>query len=138
MSDEVSAALRREIRERAEGRCEYCFMPDDEPLFPHEPDHIIALKHRGQTTSENLAHACFECNRAKGSDIASLDPATRALAPLFNPRTQVWSEHFRFNGPVIEPLTAVGRVTAFLLRFNVPARVAIRTTLFSEGRYWHP
>ncbi|HEX6820297.1 MAG TPA: HNH endonuclease signature motif containing protein [Ktedonobacterales bacterium] len=138
MSDEVSAALRREIRERAGGCCEYCFMPDDEPLYPHEPDHIIALKHRGQTTSENLAYACFECNRAKGSNIASLDPATDALTPLFNPRTQIWAEHFHFNGPVIEPLTAVARVTAFLLRFNAPSRVAIRARLLAEGRYWHP
>jgi hypothetical protein len=113
-------------------------MPDDEPLYPHEPDHIIALKHRGQTTSENLAYACFECNRAKGSNIASLDPVTSALEPLFDPRTQAWSEHFRFNGSVIEPLTAVGRVTAFLLRFNVPSRVAIRARLLAEGRYNHP
>ncbi len=135
MSEEVGAALRREIRERAGGRCEYCFMPDDEPVFPHEPDHIIAAKHRGQTTSENLAYACFECNRAKGSDIASLDPATGALTPLFNPRTQVWPAHFRFNGPVIEPLTAEGRVTVFLLHFNIPPRVAIRAMLLAEGRY---
>jgi hypothetical protein len=138
MSDEISVALRREVRERAGGRCEYCFMPDDEPLFPHEPDHIIALKHRGVTASDNLAHACFDCNRAKGSDIASLDPATGALTALFNPRTRVWTEHFRFNGPVIEPLTPEGRVTVFLLRFNVPARVAIRAALIDEGRYAHP
>jgi hypothetical protein len=32
MSDEVGAALRREVRERALARCEYCLMPDDEPL----------------------------------------------------------------------------------------------------------
>lgn len=138
MSDEVSATLRREIRERAGGHCEYCFMPDGEPLYPHEPDHIIALKHQGETISANLAYACFECNRAKGSDIASLDPATGALTPLFNPRTQVWLEHFHFNGPVIEPLTAVGRVTAFLLHFNVPTRVTIRATLLGEGHYPHP
>lgn len=138
MSDQVSAALRGEVRERAGRRCEYCFMPDDEPLYPHELDHIIALKHGGETSSANLAYACFECNRAKGSNIASLDPATGALAPLFNPRTHVWSEHFRFNGPVIEPLTAEGRVTVFLLHLNIPARVTIRAILLSEGRYWRP
>jgi hypothetical protein len=116
MSEEIGMAVRREVRERAGGRCEYCFMPDDEPVFPHEPDHIIAIKHRGPTTSGNLAYACFDCNRAKGSDIASLHPATGALTQLYNPQTQVWSEHFRFNGPVIEPLSAEGRVTVFLLR----------------------
>ena len=138
MSDEVSPALRRAVRLRAQGRCEYCLMPDSEPLFPHEPDHIIALKHRGKTTSGNLAYACFECNRAKGSDIASLDPATGKLMALFNPRTQGWTDHFRLNGPVIEPITPEGRVTVLLLRMNLAARVTIRNSLMQEGRYPSP
>src|SRR5579871_6655916 len=135
MSDEIGAALRRLVRERATGRCEYCLMPDSEPVYPHEPDHIIALKHGGPTNAENLAYACFECNRAKGSDIGSLDPETGILTPLFHPRTGAWDEHFRFNGPVIEPLTASGRTTVFLLRLNNPLRVAIRESLMAEGRY---
>jgi hypothetical protein len=135
MSEEVSAALRRQVQARADGKCEYCFMPEGEPLFPHEPDHIVALKHRGKTTRDNLAYACFECNRAKGSDIASLDPATGKLTPLYNPRTQQWTDHFRFNGPIIEPLTPEGRVTVFILRLNQAARVAIRDNLMREGRY---
>ncbi|MBX3436655.1 MAG: HNH endonuclease [Planctomycetaceae bacterium] len=45
--------------------------------FRHEPDHIIAEKHGGETTAENLALACFDCNWFKGSDIASLDPISR-------------------------------------------------------------
>ena len=135
MSEQVSSGLRRKVRARAQGRCEYCCMPDDAPVFPHEPDHIIALKHNGSTSSENLAYACFECNRAKGSDIASLDPDTNELTPLYSPRTQDWGEHFRFNGPVIEPLTAIGRVTVRLLRLNTPIRVAIRASLMSEGLY---
>jgi hypothetical protein len=138
MSEKVSATLRRRVRERAGGQCEYCFMPDTEPLFPHEPDHIIALKHRGKTVSSNLAYACFECNRTKGSDIASLDPATGKLTALYNPRTQRWTEHFRFNGPLIEPLTPEGRVTVALLQLNLAARVAIRDNLMREGRYHHP
>ncbi|HEX7774563.1 MAG TPA: HNH endonuclease signature motif containing protein, partial [Pyrinomonadaceae bacterium] len=52
---------------------------------PHEPDHLIALKHGGQTTFENLALACFVCNRFKGSDIASIDAVTGELVGLFNP-----------------------------------------------------
>lgn len=110
-------------------------MPDSEPVFPHEPDHIIAIKHGGRTTSENLAYACFDCNRAKGSDIASIDPDTGTLTPLFSPRTQIWNEHFRYNGPVIEPRTAIGRVTVRLLRLNLPVRVAIREGLMRADRY---
>jgi hypothetical protein len=129
MSSEIRPALRRELRERAERRCEYCGMPDDIPLLPHELDYVIALKHGGLTTSRNLAYACFQCNRAKGSDIASLDPVTGKLTPLYNPRLHVWHEHFQLNGAIIEPITAVGRVTVKLLNLNNPARVAIRENL---------
>jgi hypothetical protein len=113
-------------------------MPDTEPAFPHEPDHIIALKHGGATSSANLAYACFDCNRAKGSDIASLDPATGALTALYDPRRQSWSEHFRFIGPIIEPRTATGRVTVMLLRINATTRVNGRESLMLEGQYPHP
>jgi hypothetical protein len=138
MSEEVSAALRRLVRDRAQRWCEYCGMPDGEPVFPHEPDHIIAIKHGGPTASENLAYACFDCNRAKGSDIASIDPDTGTLTPLFSPRSQVWSEHFRYNGPVIEARTAIGRVTVRLLRMNLPVRVAIREALMRAGHPMSP
>ena len=132
MSEGVRPALRRAVRERAYGRCEYCGIPDTESLFPHEPDHIISIKHGGTTNSENLAYACFQCNRAKGSDIASLDPLTGILTPLYNPRTQQWHEHFQFRGAIIEPLTAIGRVTAKLLNLNNTARVSIRENLLSS------
>lgn len=52
MSEEISISLRTLVRQRAGGCCEYCGMPDTEPVFPHEPDHIIAIKHGGPTTSE--------------------------------------------------------------------------------------
>jgi hypothetical protein len=110
-------------------------MPDSEPVYPHEPDHIIALKHGGPTAADNLAYACFECNRAKGSDIASLDPESGLLTPLYHPRSQRWDEHFHFAEAIIEPLTPVGRVTVFVLRLNQDARVAIRASLLLAGRY---
>ena len=72
----ISAALRKEVRERAGERCEYCLFAESQAFFPHEPDHLIAQKHGGKTASENLALACFDCNRFKGSDIASVDPAS--------------------------------------------------------------
>lgn len=137
MSDSINAALRLTVRERVHGSCEYCGVPDDAVLYPHEPDHIIARKHGGATTSENLAYACFECNRAKGSDIASIDTSTGLLTPLFNPRQQIWQDHFRLNGPLIEPLTPTGRVTVALLHLNHQRRVALRDSLIREGHFPH-
>jgi 5-methylcytosine-specific restriction endonuclease McrA len=64
----ISPALRSEVRERAKGCCEYCLLPEEHAFFPHEPDHIIANKHGGQSSADNLALACFDCNRFKGSD----------------------------------------------------------------------
>ncbi|MFI5271454.1 MAG: HNH endonuclease [Ktedonobacterales bacterium] len=71
-------------------RCEYCGMPDWEAVVPHEPDHIIATQHGGQTAEDNLAYACFDCNRIKGSNIASVDPASGQITSLFHPRFQRW------------------------------------------------
>lgn len=122
----ISASLRRQVRERASKRCEYCLLAETQAFFPHEPDHIIAQKHGGVPTLENLALACFDCNRFKGSDIASLDPVSGKVTPLFNPRTQRWAEHFELVDGCIIPQTAVGRATARLLRFNLSQRIEVR------------
>jgi|SRR5688572_18482450 len=122
----ISAALRRQVRERARERCEYCLLAEVQAFFPHEPDHIVAFKHGGETVPENLALACFDCNRFKGSDIASVDPLSGDVTSLFNPRTQQWSEHFRLLDGRILPLTPVGRTTERLLRFNLPQRISTR------------
>jgi hypothetical protein len=131
IASRISAALRREVRERAGDRCEYCLLIESEAFFPHEPDHLIAQKHGGETVSANLALACFDCNRFKRSDIASVDPLTGGLVALFNPRTQAWSDNFVLRGGMIVPLTAVGRVTEKLLRFNLGSRVEVRKRLFA-------
>ena len=131
----ISAALRREVRERAGGRCEYCLLTESKTFFPHEPDHLIALKHGGKTVSANIALACFDCNRFKGSNIASLDPVAGELVALFNPRTQRWSEHFKLNGGRIVPLTPVGRATENILRLNLPDRVEARERWAALGLY---
>jgi hypothetical protein len=131
----ILASLRREVRERAGERCEYCLLTESQAFFPHEPDHLIALKHGGETTLANLAWACFDCNRFKGSDIASIDAVTGELVRLFNPRTQRWSEHLSLNGGYIIPLTSFGRVTEKLLRLNLASRVEVRERLAAAGLY---
>lgn len=128
MATVIPETLRRAVIERANGCCEYCGKPQV-AFFAHEVDHVIAQKHRGKTILENLAFACFECNRYKGSDVASFDPESEQLTRLFNPRTQNWSDHFLYNNSVIIPLTAEGRATAFLLHFNDARRLQERLAL---------
>lgn len=131
----ISASLRQQVRERARQRCEYCLLAEEQSFFPHEPDHVIAEKHGGTATPENLAWACFDCNRFKGSNIASLDPMTGELVQLFNPRTQAWTEHFKLEGALIVALSSSARVTIEVLRLNLPKRVEVRETLLAIRRY---
>ena len=131
----IPVALRKTVSERAGDLCEYCLVRSGDVLLPHEPDHILAEKHGGQTSSDNLALACIHCNRHKGSDIASVDPETGQLTPLFNPRTQKWDEHFTLGGVYILPLTAEGRVTVALLQLNNSDRIRVRQALARAGRY---
>lgn len=135
MSEYVPVAVRRRVRQRAKLRCEYCLMPEGLGFFPHEVDHIVAIRHEGVTELTNLAWACFECNRLKGTDLASVDLETGKVVRLFNPRQDKWTTHFRWDGSVVRPRTAIGRVTEHLLRFNTPEQVRIRAWLMSADLY---
>jgi hypothetical protein len=138
MTTYIPEALRREVLQRAKGRCEYCGVHQHDRLFAHEIDHIYAEKHGGQSQSNNLSVACSECNRFKGSDLCSLDPVTNTIVALFHPRQQLWRDHFRLKGNIIEPLTPTGRVTERLLRFNEADTVERRRLLIEAGRYQTP
>ena len=128
MSD-IDPALRELVRLRAAGLCEYCRISERLTLAEHEIDHVIAAKHGGQTVAENLALCCVVCNRFKGSDIASLDPETGQLTPLFHPRIDRWDDHYLLRNGEILALTPIGRVTLRLLRMNGAARIRERQLL---------
>lgn len=134
-SNSISPSLRSFIIKRASRRCEYCLIPQDFSIYTHEIDHIIALKHGGKTTKENLALSCLSCNRHKGSDFATLDLINDDIIRLFNPRKQVWNKHFKLKNGRIEGITQVGKATARLLKFNVPNRIIERQLLISKGLY---
>jgi hypothetical protein len=134
----MEAALVRQVWQRARRCCEYCRMPQDCDPITFEIDHIIPRKHGGPTVARNLALSCYWCNSAKGSDLGGLDPRTRKLTPLFNPRRHKWGRHFRWQGPVLVGRTPSGRVTVAVLRINDPFRVAHRQGLMEEGLFPPP
>jgi hypothetical protein len=127
--------LRQQVRDRAQGRCEYCLIHEDDSVYNHEPDHIIAEQHGGPTSLDNLAWACFLCNHYKGANLSSIDPVTSKVTPLFNPRKHQWRRHFRLNGGRIESLTANARATERLLQFNTPKNIKERLRLIAAGSY---
>jgi len=131
----VPESLRDYVRQRAGARCEYCRKPEIASVYPHHVEHIIARKHGGSSDPENLAWACFQCNIAKGTDVASYDAETRELAPLYNPRKQHWSDHFEMINATIVGKTAAGRVTVRLLQMNEPEQREIRRLLIGAGEW---
>lgn len=133
----IPAALRLRVEQRARHECEYCRISQLMTFAPHEVDHVIATKHGGATEEENLALACLPCNRHKGTDIASVDPQTGSLCPLFNPRRDRWEEHFEVIDTSIRGRSDTGRTTERLLQLNRPERLVERARLVIAG-LWPP
>jgi hypothetical protein len=129
----MDAALRERVRFRARARCEYCHVSEPFEKSPYCIDHVIAKKHHGPTSFENLALSCYWCNVFKGDNLSGIDPLTGAIVTLFNPRTQSWSEHFRWEGPVLIGQTPEARATIDVLNINAWDRVAIREIMLQEG-----
>ena len=131
----LPATVRRQVRARAGRGCEYGVLADEDALFPHEADHSMATKHGGPSPLATLAFACCDGNRCKSSDMASRDAVSGALVSLLHPRLHQGQEHVRLAGGAIVPLTAIGRVTALLLKCHVLQRVEVRETLVRTGQY---
>jgi HNH endonuclease len=132
----MDETLAEQVRQRAHHACEYCHMPQafyPTVLFPI--DHIIAQQHEGPTLLENLALSCLHDNSHKGPNIAGLDPVSKKLTKLFNPRRHKWERHFRWDGPFLVGRTAIGRVPVAVLAMNDPAVIEVREALLEEGLF---
>jgi hypothetical protein len=130
----MDESLAEAVRLRANHSCEYCHMPKAlYPTIPFPIDHVIARQHGGSTVLSNLALSCLHCNSHKGPNIAGIDPKSKKLTKLFNPRRHKWRRHFRWDGPYLVGRTAVGRVTIAVLAMNAPEFVEVRAALREEG-----
>ena len=132
----MTTPLREAVRRRARGRCEYYRLPDFAMSRPDfHVEHIIARKHGGKSTMENLAWSCIFCNLYKGPNLASFDPDTGRLTTLFNPRTEPWSDHFQMDASRILGLTPIGRTSVWLLEMNSEILANLRASLIAEGKW---
>lgn len=129
----MDSQTRDTLRQRADDRCEYCRLRQEHaPLWRHQVEHIIPIKHGGTDHLDNLAWTCVRCNLSKGPNLSGIDPETSQVIELFNPRTQVWSEHFAHEGAHIVGLTPVGRATVAVLNMNEPRRLELREELLDN------
>jgi hypothetical protein len=105
---------------------------------PFHIEHIVARQHGSKDTLGNLALACHHHNLHKGPNLTGIDPITKKLTQLFNPRRHKWSRHFRWDGPLLLGRTAIGRTTVYVLGMNLPLRVALREALIAARRFPPP
>jgi hypothetical protein len=131
----MEAALRRAVWERAKAVCEYCHMPQHLDRVTFEVEHVIPEKHEGVTELDNLALACFFCNRFKGPNLSGIDPESGQVVTLFDPRREIWTDHFVWDGAVLRGRSPQARATIAVLRINDPARVSHRTILAESGDF---
>lgn len=134
----IPVALQRAVIERAKGHCEYCCLPAAFSPNPFNFEHIMPIIKNGLTELFNLAFSCGGCNAYKKDKIAALDPFTRQLCPLFNPRTDNWAEHFEWSEDDLFVIgtTPIGRATVNLLKINRAGNVNLRRLLKMAG--FHP
>jgi HNH endonuclease len=129
----IPEKLRQQIAKNANFKCEYCLTPEFFLAITFHIDHIRSIKHGGKILLQNLAYACPHCNQNKGSDIASYTDEDE-LVRLFNPRKDVWSEHFEvIKSGILSPLSSIGEVTINTLSFNQLERVIFRKSLIEIG-----
>jgi hypothetical protein len=130
----IPRATRELVQRRAQGACEYCRLPQEASVLPHQVDHIIGRQHQGSDDADNLCLCCIRCNQKKGPNIASLDPGTNVVVPLFHPRRHMWREHFALDQQGrLHGLTPEGRATVQLMDMNDPERVLLRVRLMRRG-----
>jgi hypothetical protein len=96
------------------------------PLIPFHVEHIVSRQHGGSDDPNGLALACDRCNAYKGPNLTSVDPDTRTVVRLFNPRQDLWDNHFAVRSGHIAGLTPTGRATVRLLNMNATRRVELR------------
>jgi hypothetical protein len=138
----VSPATRRLVRERARRRCEYCHADERWQFVRFTLDHVLPQSAGGSDEVDNLALACRNCNERRGNRLEGRDPETQAVVSLFNPRRDLWAEHFAWDATRLRIVgrTPRGRATVEILDLNDDRHdgtvIRIRARDVSDG--YHP
>ena len=126
-----------QVRWQSQGLCEYCHAAEQWQYVRFTVDHVVPLSKGGVDSLDNLALACFHCNRRKSDYLVGIDPESGIEVPLFNPRRDRWSDHFIWSvdGLLIVGLTASGRATIAALLLNRDRVIQIRAADKEIGRH---
>jgi hypothetical protein len=133
-----SEVRRAEVATRAAHRCEYCRLPTRGQVATFPIDHILPRNRGGTTDLDNLALTCPHCNAHKWTASEGSDPATGKVAAFFNPRRDVWTDHFEWSASPPGELvgrTPMGRATIAGLQINDADMVELRVLLAELGLF---
>lgn len=136
----VPPDVEAQVRSRARGLCEYCHADERWQYVRFTVDHVRARTAGGVDTPDNLALACFHCNRQKSDRAEFEDPDTKTRVPLFNPRSGDWARHFRWSADLrrVEGISATGRATVAVFGMNRDRAIQIREADIVTGRHPPP
>ncbi|OCQ90303.1 HNH endonuclease [Oscillatoriales cyanobacterium USR001] len=134
---QINEKTKQQVRERAKFLCEDCHASEQWQYVQFTIDHVIPLTKGGADNLDNLALACFHCNRQKSDKIEALDPETQQIVALFNPRQNQWSQHFIWstNRLLLLGVTPIGRATVITLNCNRDRLINIRMADLEVGRH---
>lgn len=118
------------VAARADNRCEYWLAPAMIFNFTFDVEHIRPRRAGGSDDVSNLALACRACNSAKFTAMSARDPIGGQIVRLYNPRLDVWDQHFEVDEDAgkIVGLTDIGRATVDRLKMNDTQQCAARQT----------
>ena len=132
MPDVTWQTVKNLVHERANGCCEYCQTCE---VNIGQTMHVEHINPAGGDGLDNLCLACPNCNFSKAAVVVAKDPDTDQEVPLFNPRHQLWQEHFVWedNFALIRGLTPTGRATVARFKMNRPRIVLTRKRWVQAG-----
>jgi hypothetical protein len=139
MMPRIKPEIEARIRIAAKDRCGYCLSPQRLVMAPLEIEHLTPIARGGTDDEDNLWLSCPICNRHKANKIDGVDPQTTIRERLFNPRIDVWNEHFRWSSDGLRVIgkTPIGRATVNTLQLDRnPRAILVRKAWVLVG--WHP
>lgn len=111
----ITPALCDTVRQRANARCEFCGVSEQDYESELGVEYFQPPAHGGLADLENLLYCCTRCQTYK----VDYWPTLPDVVSLWNPRTEGVATHFfeQDNGQWL-PLTPVGAFTLKRLRLN--------------------
>jgi HNH endonuclease len=135
--NKIPETIQLTVRDRAKYLCEFCHADERWQYVKFTVDHVVPLSLGGSDLLDNLTLACFHCNRRKTNRLTAKDPISETEVPIFNPRQDVWAEHFVWSedGSIVIGVTTIGRATVAALLLNRDRVVPIRMADRKIGRH---